>query len=109
MTGKDFEDEVSKYLIKLKYKIVKRNFKSKVGEIDIIAKDGKTIVFVEVKGRNSDYPVENIDENKIFKIRKVAELYLSITNSWEEDMRFDAIIIRNIHNKITIEHIKEAF
>jgi len=109
MNGKEFEEEVSKYLIKSKYKIVKRNFKSKVGEIDIIAKDGKTIVFVEVKGRNNNCPIENIDEKKIYKIRRVAELYLSITDSWEEDIRFDAIFIRNINNKITIEHLEEAF
>ena len=109
LKGKDFEDIATNYLIKSGYKIIKRNFKAKFGEIDIIAEKNNVLVFIEVKGRNNNSSVENIDENKIFKIRRVAELYLSIMDLWESNMRFDVLIVRNIGGKVSVEHIEEAF
>ena len=71
------EEKATRYLKKQKYKILKRNFKNSIGEIDIIAKQKDVIVFVEVKARISQkfgHPFEAIDEekqmiigNKIFK------------------------------------------
>lgn len=76
------------------YKILQTNYKTKFGEIDIIAQDGKVIVFVEVKRRSTlafGRPIEAVDARKQQKIRKVAEFYLMIKHKSENDARFDVI------------------
>lgn len=78
-TGKIGEEEAVKFLKKNKYKIVERNFRTKFGEIDIIAKKGKKVVFIEVKTRKTisfGYPEEAVDERKLNKIKKVALYYI---------------------------------
>ena len=83
--GKTSEIIAANFLKKKGYKIITTNYKNKIGEIDIIAKDKKLIVFVEVKARSSKafgHPLEAIDERKQFKIRQVAQLYL-MTNKIE--------------------------
>jgi len=109
LNGREFEEKAVEYLKKNNYSILKRNFRSRVGEIDIIAKDGNTLVFVEVKGMNSNLPVENIDDRKIYRIRRTAESYLNMTKNWDSEVRFDVIILRMIEDMFSIEHIKEAF
>ena len=103
--GKKGEDMAVKYLKKQKYKILERNFSCKFGEIDIIAKDKDTIVFVEVKLKNSaDFglPRERITPTKLKKIKTTANLYLSMHNLVGFPARFDAVEI--LYE--TIEHIK---
>jgi len=78
------EDIAVKYLIKKKYKILERNFSYKVrslnlGEIDIIAKKGKTIVFVEVKTKTSNEqisPEDKINLKKLKTIQDVGQIWL---------------------------------
>jgi len=70
-------------LIQKGYLILDRNFKSKFGEIDIIAKNNDTIVFIEVKVRRSiryGYPEEAVNKHKLKKIKKVAQYYLQTNN-----------------------------
>ena len=77
--GKKGEIIAANYLKKQKYKIIEMNYKNKIGEIDIIAKDKDYLVFIEVKTRYSKMfgdPLEAIDEEKQFKIRNVATMYL---------------------------------
>ena len=96
------------FLKKKRYKILKTNFSTYFGEIDIIAKDKKTIVFVEVKRRITlkyGRPVEAIDKVKEAKIKKVAEFYLMKTKSFDADVRFDVIEIVDKE----INHIENAF
>ncbi len=103
--GKKGEDMAVKFLKKQKYKILERNFSCKFGEIDIIAKEKDTIVFVEVKLKNSaDFglPRERITQSKLKKIKTTASLYLSMHNLVGLPARFDAIEIL-FEN---IEHIK---
>ena len=93
---------------KLKFKILERNYKNKIGEIDIIALDKKVIVFVEVKYSSSKefgLPRERVDFYKQQKIRSVATSYLKENNELESMVRFDIIDI--IDDKI--EHIPNAF
>ena len=78
--GQKGEKMAQKYLKKQKYKILEKNFRTKLGEIDIICFDKKEnqIVFVEVKAKTSDYfglPREMVDEQKQQKIERVATLY----------------------------------
>ena len=107
--GVQGETLAKEYLENLKYRIVECNYKNKIGEIDIIAKDGKTFVFVEVKARSSTYfglPREAVNYYKQQKIRNVAIGYLKFKGLYEKvDIRFDVIDI--IGTSIT--HIKNAF
>lgn len=96
VTGSGGEDQASKYLISKGYKILKRNFKTKIGEIDIVAKDGDVIVFVEVKTRKNDYfglPREAVTPTKQRKIRMVATQYLKLNGGLNQLCRFDVIDI----------------
>ena len=106
--GKKHEQEAADFLKNLKYKIIEQNFKLlPVGEIDIIAKDKNTIVFVEVKYRKTkDFgtPAEFVTKSKQKKVIKTALCYIK-KNNIKADIRFDVISI--CQNEI--EHIKNAF
>ena len=109
--GKTSEIIASNFLKQKGYKILATNYKNKIGEIDIIAKDKKTIVFIEVKARNSKafgHPFEAIDSEKQLKIRRVAELYLITKHLTESPCRFDAISILGTED-YEIEHIENVF
>ena len=106
--GKKSEKLACDYLKKKKYKILEINYTNIIGEIDIIAKDKRAIVFVEVKFRQSaefGMPMEAVDLRKQDKIRRVALLYLQQNSLFDEEIRFDVISILN--NEIT--HIENAF
>ena len=94
-TGKIGEDEAVKFLKKNKYKIIERNFRTKFGEIDIIAKKGKEISFIEVKTRKTitfGYPEESVDERKLNKIKKVALYYIQ-KNKIKSHFKFEVLSI----------------
>ena len=110
--GKEGEAMASKYLQKKGYKILLRNYRTKYGEIDIVAKRKKLIVFVEVKLRKGDSfgkGVDAINEYKIKRIRKTAEYYLFNNKIDDKDVRFDVISIDFKTNEYKIEHIEGAF
>ncbi len=103
------EEIACSYLKKLGWKILEKNFRySKYAEIDIIAKETNTIVFVEVKTRttsNFGHPFEAINTKKINNIYKAALSYLKSTQERYEDYRIDIISILGNSNP-KIEHIK---
>ena len=103
------EENVVKFIKKnKKLKIVERNYHNKMGEIDIIAKDKDTIVFIEVKYRSSamfGYGREAVDDNKIWKIRNVAQMYLKEMHKLDSKVRFDVVDI--LDKDIT--YIENAF
>lgn len=111
--GKSGEEAAVNFLTKKGYKILKRNYKNKLGEIDIIAKDDKTLCFVEVKTRtnlNFGYPQEAITIFKQRQLNKVALWYLKQYNLFDVPVRFDIVcVIFNQENKTEIEIIKNAF
>ena len=89
------ESEAAKYLRKNGYKIIASGYRTRFGEIDIIASHGKTIVFVEVKTRKSEEfarPMQYVTPAKLEKLRKTAEIYLS-QNYPESPARMDVIEI----------------
>ena len=107
--GKIGETKAISFLEKLGYKIITKNFKTPLGEIDIVAKDDdERIIFVEVKLRQTakfGYPRQAVTIQKQKTIRRVAEIFLRskrITNAYT---RFDVIEI--LADNIT--HIKSAF
>lgn len=102
------ENKAVKYLTDKGYEIIETNYKNKLGEIDIIAKDDTRIVFVEVKARATakyGYPREAVNEYKQRKIRMVAESYLKSKRLLNSYIRFDVIEI--LAGKIT--HLIAAF
>jgi putative endonuclease len=102
-----------KYLVRKKYQIVETRFRLFRGEIDIIARDGRTLVFVEVKMRTSDAygrPEESVTPSKQAQIRKVALGYLLLRRLGDVDCRFDVIsILQKGASDFAIEHFENAF
>lgn len=91
-TGKFGEESAEKYLCENGYLILERNFRSRFGEIDIIAKDFSQVVFVEVKTRTQEkfgVALEAITHHKLRKLIKTAQFY--ILKHKISDYRFDAI------------------
>ncbi len=107
--GDQAEDYACDYLQKKNIAILQRNFRFKTGEIDIIAKDKNTILFIEVKFRKSIHfgePFEFVTPQKQHKIIQTAQLYLQKNNKLaDHDCRFDVISIHN--DKLT--WLKNAF
>lgn len=110
--GSEGEDLAVRFLQKKGYRIVARNYRTPVGEIDIIARDGDTIVFIEVKTRTDisfGYPFEAVNKRKRQKLKNLALLYLKRQGK-ESPVRFDVLSISCVDNgKKDIEHIKDAF
>ena len=109
--GIEGEELAVRFLKKKGYKIVSRNFKSPVGEMDIIAEDGDTLVFIEVKTRTDDsfgHPFEAVTHRKREKLRKVALSYFKHSRQ-EVPSRFDVLSIETDGANHKIEHIKDAF
>ncbi len=107
--GTDGEAIASDYLTKKGYRVVAKNFHSRFGEIDIIATDKRTIVFVEVKLRESilfGTPLEAITNSKIEKIKKTAFYYLTINNKASSHFRIDAIEIVKKGGDYKINHLE---
>lgn len=94
------------------YKIIEINHRSKLGEIDIIAKERGTLAFVEVKTRRSAVfgaPKAAVTREKQRKISMVALEYLKQTGQMDEDARFDVVSIRLSPGAPEVEIIKNAF
>lgn len=94
--GKSGEDWASVYLQKQGYKILQRNFRSRLGEIDVIALDGQTVVFVEVKTRFSKQfgpPEEAVTPWKIRSIIKTAQYFQMLHPKLPESLRIDVVAI----------------
>ncbi len=100
-----------KFLKNKGYKIISRNFKTPIGEVDIIAQDGKILVFVEVKTRSDDSfgrPFEAVNHRKREKLKKVALYYMKHHRN-DMPLRFDVLSIEMDGERSKIEHIIDAF
>lgn len=110
ITGKWGEDVACKYLQMKGYKIYLRNFSCRQGEIDIIAKDKREIVFIEVKTRNNESygkPVDSVNNIKQKHIYE-ASRYFAYSNHLENSyIRYDIIEILK-KDKYYINHIKNV-
>ena len=96
--GVSGEQQAKKYLIKQGYKVLETNYKTVLGEIDIVTKKDDFIVFVEVKTRSNTkfgLPRESVTPYKQNKIRAVATHYLKTKNMLNSNVRFDVIDILN--------------
>ncbi len=111
--GEEGEKLACRFLRKKGYRIRERNYRSPLGEIDIVARDKGTLVFVEVKTRRTNEygcPQESVTKDKQERMRKIALTYLK-KSRWEGDCRFDIIsILMDFEGKVVnIEIIEDAF
>ena len=111
--GRAGENYATKYLENLGYKILARNYNVRyVGELDIVAKIEKTIVFVEVKTRSNfryGTPAESVTRRKQKRIYNTAEVFLQQKNIIDQPCRFDVIEIFSSNNGFALNHIIDAF
>jgi putative endonuclease len=109
--GNKGEDLAKALLLQKKYQILETNWRSGRAEIDIIAKDGEALVFVEVKTRGSETtekPQEAVGRKKQKLMVRGATVYAQqINHDWE--IRFDVIAITHYRNPPTVNHIVDAF
>ncbi len=100
------------YLLAHGFTILERNFRYGRGEIDIIAREGETLVFCEVKLRRNDQfgpPEYAVTPKKQHQIRHVALGYFFRHNLHEQECRFDVVAIHYEHGEPVIHHIRNAF
>ena len=112
--GKLGEDIAAHHISQNGYIILERNYRTKIGEIDIIAKHDNYLVFIEVKTRKSinfGYPREAVDKAKQFKIINIANFYLEKGKQYYCHIRFDVIeIMLHKNNEMkSIVVLKNAF
>ena len=111
--GKSGEAAAVNFLRRQKYRIMATGFRLLRGEIDIIAYDQQTLVFVEVKTRRNcqfGLPEESVNPRKQRQLRKIAQGYLSLNNIKNKECRFDVIsLIKEGRNRYLVRHIKNAF
>jgi putative endonuclease len=110
--GKKGEELAVAQLKKLKFKILERNYKCRLGEIDIVAREKDTLVFVEVKTRASaDFggPAAAVTVHKQRQLSRVALTYLSQKNLTDIPARFDVVAVEFTPPAPRIEVIRNAF
>ncbi|MEI6350303.1 MAG: YraN family protein [Verrucomicrobiota bacterium] len=111
--GRRGEDAAAKYLRRNGCKVLYRNFKAlHEGEVDIVCRDGDTLVFVEVKTRTSDAfgePVEAVTKSKQRLITRGALAWLRLLDNPEILIRFDVAEVRITGRKLEVSLIKNAF
>lgn len=111
-TGLKGENIALDYLKNEGYLIIERNYRCRLGEIDIIAKEGSVLVFVEVKSRRSrnfGAPQEAVGTKKQKKLSMIALFYLQENNMPDVNARFDIIAVYIDSGMPHVELIRDAF
>jgi putative endonuclease len=106
------ENVAAKFLRNQGFKIIERNFRCPMGEIDIIARDGNTLVFVEVKTRKYDDPTpeDQVNGFKRNQLTKAAKFFLMRYGVPQPDSRFDVVaIVWPTGREPIIRHTPDAF
>ena len=114
--GINGEEEAARFLARSGYAILDRNVRTRAGEIDLVAKEGKTLVFVEVKTRRDlaeagDPPQAGVHTRKQNRLAKLAHGYLKLKRIRQTPCRFDvvAVILNDEGGVKAIRHIPNAF
>jgi putative endonuclease len=111
--GRKGEEVAVDFLRKQGYRIIKRNYRCRAGEIDIVAKEGSSLVFVEVKSRRSTHfglPEEAVSYEKRRRLTRVTLGYFAHHRIKEAKCRFDVVsVVMNDHGVKEIRLIKNAF
>ena len=111
------EQLAAEHLVRQGFRIVERNYRTRWGELDIVAFDGRTLAFCEVKTRRASCsgaaPLESIRSRKRSRVRKMAALWLSERpdRPYAENLRFDAIgvTVDRSGRLVSLEHLEGGF
>ena len=110
--GKRGEELALKKVRRLGYKCIAQNYRCALGEIDLIAKDGDCLVFIEIKtrkGKSLGYAKEAVNERKKRQLTKAALAYMKAKDCVNVKSRFDVVAINLSEGKEQIEIIQNAF
>ena len=110
--GSGGERAAADFLLARGYHVLERNFRCRGGEIDLIALDGGTLVFVEVKVRRTlarGAPIEAVTAVKQARVRRAAQEYLTFCGRVFPRIRFDVISVMKTARNTDITHLKAAF
>ena len=111
--GSRGEDLAVRYLKKKGYKVIERNYRCQWGEIDLVARDKETLIFVEIKSRSSSefgLPQDAVDRFKQEKLIQVAKAYMAEHRLPENiPARFDVVAVQLTPSGPEMELIKDAF
>lgn len=110
--GQQGEEAAARYLVTQGMKILERNLRTPLGEIDLVARQKKTLIFVEVKTRRSDrfgLPQEAVGARKQRQILRAAQWYLADGNGSGLQPRFDVVAVLVTGETVEIEHLPDAF
>jgi len=107
-------EEIAALFLRLKgYQILSRNLRTRVSELDVVARRGDCLVFVEVKLRGSGSflrPIECIDARKKSKLTRGASIFLqNYPGSEYRQTRFDVVAINFAGGRLVVDHIEDAF
>ncbi|WP_439032639.1 YraN family protein [Gordonia terrae] len=95
--GRIGEDAAAEYAVSLGWRVLKRNWRNRYGELDLIAADGSVLVIVEVKTRASrtfDDPVMAVTPDKLARMRRVAQMWLAAQDRRWSQIRFDVLSVQ---------------
>lgn len=112
LLGARGERAAAEFLGNAGYQILHRNYRFRRGEIDIIARDGQTVVFVEVKtrsGRSHGEPEEAVTQEKVRRIRRIASAYLARRRLAECDCRFDVVAVVVDGERMSVRHTRDIY
>ena len=111
--GKRGEAIAARYLWGAGYEIVERNWRCRLGEIDLVARDGDELVFVEVKTRSSvafGHPLEAITLQKLARLRRLAAAWCEAHPGRHAGIRIDAVaVIAPRRGEFEIDHLRRVF
>jgi len=110
--GRSGEDAAAALLRKEKFSILQRNYRTRLGEIDIIAEEEDVLCFIEVKTRRSSatgIPLEAVTPRKQRQIAKVAAVYLDRYHPQGKNCRFDVVSITDRDGRAEAEIVRDAF
>jgi putative endonuclease len=110
--GQEGEATAERYLRQKGYRIVAKNIRSSLGELDLVAEDGRVLVFVEVKARRTgEYggAIHAVHRRKQEKLIQLASQYLARHHLSNRICRFDVVLLQGTASCPLIEHIKSAF
>ena len=110
--GRSGEDIASNMLARAGLEIVERNFRCTHGEIDIVARRGRLVVFCEVKTRRSARwgdPSEAVNGPKRHRLRRLAAEWMQLRRPGAIEVRFDVVSVIVRHGKLVARHIPDAF
>lgn len=106
--GKLAEDYAVKLLLRNDYKVIDRNFRSKIGEIDIIAIKNNCLIFAEVKARWSQKfgkPEEAVTSSKLWKIGRTGEYYSLLHPDLPKKLRIEVVALEIENGKLSSARI----